>query len=185
VVLHPIAEIEVYSIYNLRASNHSFLPQAEQVTKQIKMWLNPHKRLTEVNEGSHKKNQVWVQIANPDLVVKKQTLKKGMNRHPKAPLEEILKNYDLTNSGIRITFSLRRPPTAKLLVVQYPHLDEVVEGPGGAPGLLPFFCHHLGPLFGVALGHFLCKESRTESGGFGGNEEDEGRRLVCNCWVKF
>jgi len=53
--------------------------------------------------------------------------------------------------------------------MQQPHLDEVVEGPSGAPGLLPFFGHHLGPLLGVTLG----------------SEGDEGRRLACNYWVMF
>ena len=122
------------------------------------MWLKPHKCLTEVNEGHHKKNRVRVQIANPDLVVKKQTLKKRMNWHPKTPFEEILKYYDLSGLRIWVAFSLWRPPAAKLLVMQQPHLDEVIEGPSGAPGLLPFFGHHLGPLLGVALSHFLCKD---------------------------
>jgi hypothetical protein len=100
-----------------------------------------------------------MQIANPNLVVQKQTLQKGMNRDPKAPLKEIFENYDLTGSGIWVAFSLQRPRAAKLLVMQQPHHDKVVEGPGGAPGLLPLFHHHLGPLLGVALGHFLCKKA--------------------------
>jgi len=58
-----------------------------------------------------------VQIANPDLVVKKQTLKKRMNRHPKTPFEEILEYYDLTGLRIRVAFSLWHPPAAKLLVI--------------------------------------------------------------------
>ena len=52
------------------------------------MWHNPHKCLIEVNEGRHEQNRVRVQIANPNLIVKKQSLKKQMNRHPKAPLEK-------------------------------------------------------------------------------------------------
>ena len=99
-----------------------------------------------------------MQIANPDLIVEKQTLKKGMNWHPKAPLKEIFENYDLTGPGIWVAFSLRRPPASKLLVMQQPHLNEVVEGSGGALGLLPFFHHHLGPLLGVALGHFCTRK---------------------------
>jgi len=82
------------------------------------MWLNLHKRLAEVNEGSHKKNRVRVQIANPDLIVKKQTLKKRMNRHPKTPFEEILEYYNLTGLRIRVAFSLWCPLAAKLLVMQ-------------------------------------------------------------------
>ena len=60
--------------------------------------------------------------------------------------------------------------------MQKPHLDEVVERPGGAPGFLPFFGHRLSPLLRVALAHFLCKKSRTGSDGFGDSKEDEGRR---------
>jgi hypothetical protein len=56
VILESIVKIEVYSTYNLRASNRPFLPQAKQVLEQIKVSLNPHKRLAKVNEGSHKKN---------------------------------------------------------------------------------------------------------------------------------
>jgi len=41
-----------------------------------------------------------VQIANPDLIVEKQNLKKGMHWHPKAPLKEIFENDDLTGSGV-------------------------------------------------------------------------------------
>ena len=64
------------------------------------MWLNPHKRHTEVNEGRHTKNRVRVQIANPDLIVKEQTLEKRMNQHPKTPLEEIFEYYNLISLGI-------------------------------------------------------------------------------------
>ena len=43
--------------------------------------------------------------------------------------------------------------------MQEPHPDEVVEGFCVALGLLPFLGHHLGPLLGVALRHFLPVES--------------------------
>jgi len=47
-----------------------------------------------------------VQIANPDLIVQKKTLKKGMNRNTKASLDEILKNgvlhHNTWRSGIYI-----------------------------------------------------------------------------------
>jgi hypothetical protein len=53
-----------------------------------------------VNEGRHEQNRVRVQIADPDLVVKKQSLKKWMKWYPKSPLEKILKYDNLTSSGI-------------------------------------------------------------------------------------
>ena len=82
-----------------------------------------------------------------------------MNRNPKSPLEKIFKNNNLTGSGIWITFSFRCPPTAEFLVVQKPHLDEVVEGPRGASGFFPLLGHHLGPFLQVALCHFYYAES--------------------------
>ena len=98
-----------------------------------------------MDEGRDKENRVQVQIANPDLIVKEKTLEKRMNGNPKSPFEVILKNYDLTNAGVGVTLSLWCPPAAELLVVQKPHSDDVVEGPRGAPRLLPLFGHHLGP----------------------------------------
>ena len=64
-----------------------------------------------------------MQIANPDLIVKEKTLKKRMNGNPKSPFEVILKNYDLTGTGVGVTLSLWCPPAAELLVVQEPHSD--------------------------------------------------------------
>jgi len=55
--------------------------------------------LAQMDEGRNKKNGVRVQIADPDLIVKKKTLKKRVDRNPKAPLEKIFKNYDLTARG--------------------------------------------------------------------------------------
>jgi len=52
------------------------------------MRLNTNKRLIEVNEGGNKQNGVWVQIADPDLIIKKQPLKKRKDRHPKPPLKK-------------------------------------------------------------------------------------------------
>jgi len=40
-----------------------------------------------------------VQIADPDLIVKKKTMEERVDRNPKAPLEKIFKNYDLTGTG--------------------------------------------------------------------------------------
>jgi len=47
-----------------------------------------------------------VQVADPDLIVKKEALKKRMNWNPKTRLEEILKNDDLTSAGVGVTFPL-------------------------------------------------------------------------------
>jgi hypothetical protein len=58
-----------------------------------------------------------VQIAYPDLVEDKHTLKKGMHRHPKAPLKNIFENNNITGSRVWIAFSLRCPPAAELLVM--------------------------------------------------------------------
>jgi len=55
-VLHPVAQIEVYSMCNLGASNCSFLPQAKQVSKQIKMWFDTDEGFTKMNESGDKKN---------------------------------------------------------------------------------------------------------------------------------
>ena len=123
------------------------------------MWLNTNKRLTEVNEGCNKQNGVRVQITDPDLIIKKQPLKKQMDRHPKPPLEKIFKNNNLTSTGIRVTLPFWRPRAAKLLVMQKSHLDEVIEGPRGAPGFLPLLGHHVGPFLRVALRHFLCAKN--------------------------
>jgi len=112
-----------------------------------------------MNESGNKENRVGMQIADPNLVIKKKALKKWMNRHPKSPLEKIFKNNDLTSSGIRVTLPFWCPPAAKLLVVQKPHLDEVIEGPHGAPGFFPLLGHHLGPFLRVTLRHFYYVES--------------------------
>ena len=82
-----------------------------------------------------------------------------MNWQPKSPLEKIFKNDILTSSGIWVTFPFWCPTAAELLVVQKPHLDEVIKGPRGAPRFLPFLGPHLGPFLRVALRHFFCAES--------------------------
>jgi len=38
--------------------------------------------------------------------------------------------------------------------MQKPHLDELVDGLRGGPGLLPFLRHRFGSLFLITLGHF-------------------------------
>ena len=57
--------------------------------------------LAQMDKGGDKENRVRVQIANPDLIVKKKTLEKKMNRNPKSPLEKIFKNYYLTSGALQ------------------------------------------------------------------------------------
>ena len=73
-----------------------------------------------------------MQIANPDLIIQKKTLKKRMNRNPKAPLNEIFEHDDLTGTRVGEALSFRRSPAVELRAVQEPHVDEVTEGLGGA-----------------------------------------------------
>ena len=61
-----------------------------------------------------------MQIANPDLIVQKKTLKKRMNRNTKAPLNEIFKNDDLTGARVGVALPLRCPPAAELCAVRSP-----------------------------------------------------------------
>ena len=70
-VLHPVAQIEVYSTCNLGASNCSLLPQTEKVAEEIEVRLYPNIGLAQMDESRNKKNGVRVQIADPDLIVKR------------------------------------------------------------------------------------------------------------------
>ena len=117
------------------------------------MRLYPNIGLTQMDEGRNEKNRVRVQITDSDLIVKKKTLEKRMDRNSKAPLEKILKNHDLTDTRVGVALPFRRPPAAELLAVQQPHADEVVEGPRATPGRLSLFRHQLGPFLGVTLRH--------------------------------
>ena len=58
--------------------------------------------------------------------------------------------------------------------MQTPNSDEVVEGPHGAPRLLPLFGHHLGPFLRIALHH--CRSRRSIELGVEDVEDGEGRR---------
>ena len=59
-----------------------------------------------------------MQIANPDLVIQKKTLKKRMNRNTKTPLNEIFKYDDLTGTRVGVALPLRCPPAAELRAVR-------------------------------------------------------------------
>ena len=150
------------------------------------MRLYPNIGLAQVNEGRDKENGVRVQIANPDLIVKKKALKERVNRNPKPPLEKIFKNYDLTRTRVGVAFPFRCSPAAELLIVQQPHSNEVVEGSRAAPG----FFHSLAiisalffeSLFTIdALGrtlNWVLKMAMV------GGSSGKGRRFVSKCWVK-
>ena len=109
------------------------------------MRLYPNIGLTQVNEGRDEENRVRVQVVEPDLVVKKKALEERMDRNPKAPLEEIFKNDNLTGTGVGVAFTFWRPPAAELLVIKQTHSDEVIEGPRATPGFLPLLRDQLGP----------------------------------------
>jgi len=55
-ILHPITQIEVYSTYNLGASNCSLLPQTKKVVKKVEVRLYSNIGLAEMNKGGDKKN---------------------------------------------------------------------------------------------------------------------------------
>jgi len=94
-----------------------------------------------MNKGGDEKNGVRVQVADPNLVVKKKALEERMDRNSKAPPEEIFKNNILTGAGVGVAFPFWRPPAAELLVMKQTHPDEIIEGPRAALGLLPLLCH--------------------------------------------
>jgi len=58
-----------------------------------------------------------VQIADPDLIIKKKSLDKRMDRNPETPLEKIFENHYLTGTGVGVALPLRRPPAVELLAV--------------------------------------------------------------------
>ena len=73
--------------------------------------------LAQVNEDRDEENGVWMQIANPNLIVEKKTLEKRMDGNPKTPFEEILKDKNLTGAGVEVALPFWRPPSAEFLVV--------------------------------------------------------------------
>ena len=74
---HPVAQIEIYASGYLQAAA-PFLPQTEQMAKEVEMGLEATIGFAKMDEGGDKKNRVGMQIANPNLVVKTEPLKKGM-----------------------------------------------------------------------------------------------------------
>jgi hypothetical protein len=66
------------------------------------MGLDSPIRLTKMDEHRDKKNRVGMQIANPNLVVQTQPLKKRMDWNPETPLKEVFKDNDLTRLGVGV-----------------------------------------------------------------------------------
>jgi len=50
----------------------------------------------EMYKSGDKEDRVGMQIANPNLVVKTESLKKRMYWNPKTPFKDILEHHDLT-----------------------------------------------------------------------------------------
>ena len=88
-------EVEVHTSGNLRSAA-SFFPQTKEMAEKIKMGLEAAICFPKMNESGDKEDQVGMQIANPNLVVKTEPLKKRMNRNPKSPPKEVLEHHDLT-----------------------------------------------------------------------------------------
>ena len=88
-------KIEVHTSVYLRAAT-SFLPQTEKMAEKIKMGLEATICFAKMYESGDKEDRVGMQIANPNLIVKTEPLKKKMNRNPKSPLKEVFEHHDLT-----------------------------------------------------------------------------------------
>ena len=106
-------------------------------------------------ESGDKEDRVGMQIANPNLIVKTEPLKKRMYRNPKSPFEEVFEHHDLTWLWIRVPLALRRMPSCELLVMEYPHGDEVFNGLLVAFRLPPFLRHDPCFLLRITFRHFL------------------------------
>ena len=65
---HAIMEVEVHTPGYLRTTA-SFLPQTEQMAKEVEMGLEGTISFAKMDEGGDKNNRVGMQIANPNLVI--------------------------------------------------------------------------------------------------------------------
>ena len=74
-------------------------------------------------------------------MVKTEPLKKRMYRNPKSPFEEVFEHHDLTWLWIGVPLALRHTPSCELLIVEYPHGDEVFNGLLVASRFPPFLRH--------------------------------------------
>jgi hypothetical protein len=68
-LLYPIPEGQVHSTGNFGATLGPLLPQAKQISKEVKMGLDSPIRLTQVDKDRNKKDRVGMQIANPNLII--------------------------------------------------------------------------------------------------------------------
>jgi hypothetical protein len=68
-LLRPIPEGQIHSAGDFGAALGPFLPQAEQISKEVEMGLDSPIRLTQVDENRNKEDRVGMQIANPNLVI--------------------------------------------------------------------------------------------------------------------
>ena len=94
-----------------------------------------------------------MQIANPNLIVKTEPLKKRMYQNPKSPLKEVFEHHDLTWLWIGVPLALWRTPSYELLVVEYSHGDKVFNGLLVTSRFPPLLRHDSGFLLRVAFRH--------------------------------
>ena len=90
------------------------------MAEKIEMGLEATICFVEMSKSGDKEDRVGMQIANPNLVVKTETLKKRMYRNPKSSLKEVFEHHDLTWLWIGVPLALWRTPSYELLVVEYP-----------------------------------------------------------------
>jgi hypothetical protein len=110
-LFHLVPECQVHSAHDFGAALGSFLPQAEQISKEVEMGLDSPIRLTKKDENRNKEDQVRMQIADSNLVIQAETLQKWMDRNPKTPLEEIFEDDYLTRLGIGVVVAVYWPPS--------------------------------------------------------------------------
>jgi hypothetical protein len=68
-LLHPIPKSQVHSTGNIIAALGPLLPQAKQISKEVKIGLDSLIRLTKVDKNRNKEDRVGMQIANPNLII--------------------------------------------------------------------------------------------------------------------
>jgi hypothetical protein len=68
-LLYPIPEGQVHSTGNFGDALGPLLPQAKQISKEVKISLDSLIRLTKVDKDINKEDRVGMQIANPNLII--------------------------------------------------------------------------------------------------------------------
>ena len=120
---------------------------------------------TEMYKSGDKEDRVGMQIANPNLAVKTEPLKKRMYQNPKSLLKEVFEHYDLTWLWIRVPFALRCTPSCELLVVEYSHGDKVFNGLLVASRFPPLLGHDSCFLLCITFRHDSSLAGERENGG--------------------